>query len=692
MLSRVVEDDLSLVKELQLEMLDRMQIDSSKYAWRVVEQVSFLRTGGQSWERQVQLILPTVPEIPPHDNVLNSEQDFVVSLGTFRRRRFADFLVTASDGTPCHLLTRRQHGFCLATCLLSRHFSDKEWDGGLDSDALKALHAHLASLITDMSSSKAHTPEVAQQLLLKLFESSGIVDKDRVERASRLFLTDCEAMTEQTQYLCWVRAKPGTPIYLSATYTQSDSPILTPEMDGVTKSKLRLRWRNWRVKLYAKCKLGHLRYTFATPGYNDCRSYYFTISPPARSYIAVLDWGDGRRFGGPIDTDDEIQSNAEPNLPVDVSTELDCARLVYHFYNRRFGPDRHGLGRRGSGGRRQEGPAQAPPDRRKRCDRRQADDRRKEIATGRRLHTFICAEPSDNGKLVAIGFLGLCLAVLAGRGELFSSGGNNPSQWLLLAPAALVVFVAQQGRHHYAWLTTSYRLTIWIYIVLATVFAGSIAFGAPAIPLLTQGDNHFALRAISGVFAIASGILIVASGWSGRYFEWTLRKRCLRSVERVRLFATPSIVDEFRCFRYKPKYWRKPTQQLSAPEVRPEDRRNHPSDKIYAALARHSIDRLLGISLVGSVIVGALMAFNWGWGSGEECAASKQHSSQVAAEEGKPLGPGYCKANEWHHTPARTASASHSTSSAPRPALVRTDYAGSYRKHRDVPLASTVLK
>ena len=86
------------------------------------------------------------------------------------------------------------------------------------------------------------------------------------------------------------------------------------------------------------------------------------------------------------------------------------------------------------------------------------------------------------GKLAAVGLLGVGVAVLGERGTLMRSHSGSISQWLLLAPAALVAYIAQQRRHHYARFTTRYRVFLWLYTLVAMLFAGSITFGAPKVP------------------------------------------------------------------------------------------------------------------------------------------------------------------------------------------------------------------
>ncbi len=681
----VGDDDLSTLETFQLDAFERMQAESSKYVWRVVERVSFLPIGGQQWERQIQLCLPSLPDIPPHKHRRDNTSQFIVSLGTFRRRRFADFMVTTDDGSQCRLLTRRQHGYCLATCFLRQFILPEEWKN-LDQSTLGDFHSYLASMITAVPSNENYTALGARKLLDELFRASGIMNCNRQKAAHKMLSIHCELLARQTQYLCWVAAQPGSAIHLRATYTQADSPSPRyepePESDGVTNVRLRLWWRNWRTREYARYNVFPLRYSFDTPSYDDCQSYYFTITPPLDTRITLLNWGSGNRFRTAVENTGwdkkKYDSQEEPKPPDGIAEELDCASFGYHFHNRRR------TQRRRKNRRNPKSNRWWSPDRRRSSDRRwpRPDRRRHGTPKATRLHVFLRPDPADNGKLIATGFLGLALAVLAERGALLGGGGT--SQWLLLAPAVLVLFVSQQQRHHYARFTKRYRFSVWIYIILAMLFAGSVNFDAPAIPLLSNRVSAAVPPFISAIFAIASGILIIASIWSGGYFENTTRKRYKRVLKRVRMFGTPSL-------RQTLKYRRRPVYRIKLKEpiqVSPNPRNKHPSDKVYTSVARHGIDRAFGFTSL--VVLLAMLAmifhwFNWHWGVGEECAITKQHEQRSAEEEGKSLGKGKCKRGRWRRDSTQTASStsrSRITPShqviAPAPTPARPAPAGSY--------------
>lgn len=75
------DDDLAQVSAEHVEALRSLLRQPSRYAQRVVERLSFLKRGGERWQRDVQIRLPMMPEEP-------GDGRFVVSLGMFRRCRF----------------------------------------------------------------------------------------------------------------------------------------------------------------------------------------------------------------------------------------------------------------------------------------------------------------------------------------------------------------------------------------------------------------------------------------------------------------------------------------------------------------------------------------------------------------------------------------------------------------------------
>jgi uncharacterized membrane protein len=658
-MSAMLDNDLSFVRTAQLDALERMQTDASMYYWRIVEEVSFLAPRGQQWTRRIELRLPSLPNNVAHDRVEHSGY-FIVPLGTFRRVRFPDFEVSAEGGNACHLLTRRQHGYALAACLTRQLFAEhwvEEIDPEFDPDrqALGELHSYLASMITTMAGS-GFTEDGAVAALDRLLASSGIEDEEAMTGAREVLRKHCRSsLFDQTQYLCWVQAGYGEIVHLTATYTQADTARFVPEVDG-SRSEPRILWRNWRTMQYGKYNVLPLHYSFDAPEYRDCKSYYFTVTAPADSRITLLDWVNGRHFHGPAedrplwnwlrrrlprmmrrsaferDAPDESESPGDGMLPDGAAQELDCAKFAYHFYNRRNISDR----------RHREG--ETPKERRRSVERR-AGARMLRA----RLHVFVRAERTDDSQLLAIGVLSLILAVLAEFGSLFTAStvpgrGGSVGQWLLLAPAALTLFTAQQRRHRYAGLTRRYRLWLWLYTALATVFAASVAFESP------RGVADWWPAFISGAFAVASGVLIATTAWSGRLFERGARRRCEKIIQRVDELGTPSAIEAGIQQR----------RGVAGGNVNPADlreRRNaHPSYMSYIATARHGIDRAFGAIAVLAVSCGVVMIFFVPWGTSEECEANRDGQQRRAIEHGQlPPTLGECNGDRWIAQPMQSA-------------------------------------
>lgn len=586
------DTDLGLIQNYQLDALGALLHRPRRYVQRMTERMSFVEHG-QRWQRDLQFVMPE----PFATATVEAPQPFVVSLGMFARRRFPDFTVTNGDGGECALVTRRQHGHMLAVCMVQRLLLPHEWRRFTETRAaaqpiLARLHNCIAAMLTTMPVSTEFKIGDALEELRNLLQVLNISDKGRVARAEKLLRYSCSVIELQTQYLCWVMAKPGDIVRLTATYTTADVPIIDAhtfeEADEVTPA-WHLWWRNKRTRAYSRNRMLPLHYRLSAPANDHCGSYYFTVDPPADARVSLLEWGNGRRL------------QPERGAASSQAREVDSATITCHLHNG-------------------ERPAAATSATSGEVSRR---FRPTEIQ-GARLHTFIRPESFDHNKLSAIGLLSLALAWLAQNGSFVTATRGVGTQWLLVTPAAMLVFIGQQQRHHSGRFTRSFRVSMWLYIGASVLFAGveALSLNGAAGRTLSQGVGN---DVISGGFALVSGAVALMFFATGQRFDRVVERRFIRTLERVRKSGTPSF------FEHKTGYRR---HEQDAVVVGDDtalfgDRGRHPADRIYTAVARHYIDRTL-LYVAVACLLGALAMVKFGWGeSRRDVIASQKKAAQV---------------------------------------------------------------
>lgn len=593
------DTDLGLIQNYQLDALAALLHRPRRYVQRMTEHMSFVERG-QRWQRDLQLMLPE-----PFDMAdVDVPQPFVVSLGMFARRRFPDFTVTNGGGAECALVTRRQHGHMLAVCMVQRLLLPGEWQlFTTTSEArpiLARLHNCVATMLTTMPVSTEFEINDVVKELRDLLQVLGITDEGRLARAEKLLSYSCSVIELQTQYLCWVMAKPGDIVRLTATYTTMDVPIIDAhtfeEADGVTPT-WHLWWRNRRTRAYSRNRMLPLHYRISAPANDHCGSYYFTVDPPADARVCLLEWGNGRRL------------QPEHGSASSQAREVDSATITCHLHN----------GERPAA-------ASAPSGQRGRRYRPT------EIQ-GARLHTFIRPESFDHNKLSAIGLLSVALAWLAQNGSFVTATRGVGTQWLLVTPAAMLVFIGQQQRHHSGRFTRSFRVTMWLYIGVSVLFAGveALALNGAAGRSFSEGAGN---DIISGGFALISGAVAIMFFATGRRFDRVVERRFIRTLRRVRRSGTPSF------FEHKTGYRRHKRKTVPPGDDAAlfGDRGRHPADRIYTAVARHYIDRTL-IYISVACAIGALAMMELGWGdSRRDVIAKQKKAAQVAAQPSNPGG------------------------------------------------------
>jgi hypothetical protein len=455
-------DDLTALEDEHLEALGALIFQPSRYLQRVVEHLSFLTAGGERWQREIQLRVPTL-QTPNHPK----DGRCIVSLGMFRRSRFPDFTVKDASGERLNLVTRRQHQHCITMSTLRQYLEEDDWvRAARDAKVeLRTLYGQMASIITDINGPNTPKPEdignSARTLMAKLGKSD-----TEAERVSSMLEMAGELLARYTHYLCWVPASWGDTLSLSITYTMSD----TVRVAGARRKALDTDEMHWwtriRTRFYTSLSLFPVLYELRAPAHDHAGSYYFTIEPPEDAHVSILDWGHDRSMDGK-------------------SAETDCAFTTCHIHN-------------GEQLVKDESAAQEI----------ETDDepvQRQSIA-GAKISAFLRADPIDHAALGAVALLNIGLAYLAQRGEFTGSGNDSQQQWLLLAPTLVVALIAQHRRRYYSSVTRSVRIGLWIYLAINALFGASVAFD------ISGGDTYDDLASgAMAVFSLALVALLIAS-------------------------------------------------------------------------------------------------------------------------------------------------------------------------------------
>ena len=460
------------------------------YTQRLVEHLDFLPEGGQRWRRELQILIPAMDDLEP-----DKDHWFIVSLGQFRRRRLPDFRVEDCSGRALNLLTRLQHGHCLADFTIDQYLTDRERDkivlasldteSGAEADvvdpvgpAYTALYRPSFEMFTSVREDLAPT---AEQRLIDLLLLLGVDPELAAERAA-LFMEDMTEVAKATQYLCWVRARPGSPVRLTASYTMPDQRPLAPDPGAQTErfARLRAAGRTWSSEIYAQLGLGPVPYELVTPANDHTASYYFTLEPPPETSVAYLDWG----------LDNTIEQDGK---------EWVCAHDSVHLHN--------GTALLASG---------------------EEADPRKKIPESK-VYAFMQLDPADHKQVLFAAALNLIFVWLAEAGRLPVHVDSSATPWLAFVPAALVAYVAQQRRHYFAGSTRWIRAVIWGYLALNIVFLVSITFDV-------AGNGSFVARhgASDDLVSIAMASASIVVLWLFAFVGWPsepLAIRCFRWLQ-----------------------------------------------------------------------------------------------------------------------------------------------------------------
>ncbi len=493
-------DDRSLITPTRLAALRPTLRAPTTYTQRLVERLDFLPEGGQRWRRDLQVLIPALEGFD-----VDRDEWFVISLGQFRRRRLPDFSVTDCSGRVLNLLTRVQHGHCLAYITIDQFLFDPERNRiagvtGEEAEAVRAAYSRLYVPTFEMFTSvREGLAEVAEQELVDLLSLLG-AEAEPAKKRAKIFMEDMREVQEGTQYLCWVRARPGAPVRLTATYTMPDPARLPAPDPGVGTgrfARLRANARLWSSEVYAQLGLGPIFYGFRTPANDHAGSYYFTLEPPAETSIAYLDWG----LDNTIEGDDE---------------EWACAHNSVHVHN--------GAGLLGL---------------------HDEPKPRKEIPNSK-IHAFMRLDPADHKQVLFAAILNLVFVWLAEAGRLSSQLDSTATPWLAFIPALLIAYVAQQRRHYFASSTRWIRGVIWAYLVLNITFLVSITFDIASDGSFAD-RNGFSDDAVSLVMAAGSIIVFCIFAFVGWPYEPAVKKffrRARRRVEQSVSSQEPEDTDE----------------------------------------------------------------------------------------------------------------------------------------------------
>jgi hypothetical protein len=478
---RAPTDDRELIRPSQLVALSQMLSRPTFHTQRMVEQLTFLESGGQRWNRDLQILLPLIPG-------LDGPAQFIVSLGMFVRRRFPDFAAFTSGGDRLNLLTRLQHGHALTYCALDQYLDNAQKKliaEGTDDDATNAyvkVYQRLVALFVSAgtSSQQEIAAEAGAEELHDLLTVVG-VESETADGAAELFRTDFVALAGVTQYLCWVTAAPGSVINVAATYTMADPAQLPSKLPRFRNGDGRLRralaWtQEARTHVYARAGLGPINYELRTPANDHAGSYYFTVKPPVNSRVTYIDWD---------------RSNSFDALEIG---EADCADHSVHLHNGVVLAPKH-----------EDVPS----------------PRSSQSIAGSTIHAYVRPEPIDHKQIAFGALLNLLFVYLAESGRLASPElGGSATFLLLLSPTVLLAYTAQNQRHYYSDAIGWLRAGLWIYLAIDVVFLVSLAFNVAPNHLHRQG---FSDDVSSLLMAFASFVVVTVYSLIGNLYDRTVR-------------------------------------------------------------------------------------------------------------------------------------------------------------------------
>jgi hypothetical protein len=457
---------------------------------RIVEQLTFLPSGGQHWTRTLQIHIP--PKTEPKGSARR-----VVSLGIFRRRRFPDLTVSDANGAKINLLTRHEHGTMLIGIVMAKYFSEfpeavaslQAASNSPERQTYNALLATLYDRFTTVGDIVGLDDEVTR--LASMYECLlGSFDPvpDRLGKRVDAFRMNLKDMFETTRYLCWVEAAPDEIINLRVSYTAADSRY-RPEwkVKAPTAQTLAIRWREQFLSWYREFGLAPLMYLI--PGNIFTGSYYLSLDPPPSTEVVYLDWTTGNSFE-------------------DDKRELDSALDSVHFHY--------------------------------------AHDSQPRLSErSRKVRAYVrCI--THGHKQIAIGAaLNIAFVILLAKGG-FTNAAGSAQTWLLATPTVLTAYIADQQRHYYAYATRRQRGILWIYLVISLTFLVAASFHLMHSPNSDHWDKFTRTTAdallVGSVFVFTWYLLL---GYSFRWVTESLTKCALRRA-KVKQAIVQDLMERFK--------------------------------------------------------------------------------------------------------------------------------------------------
>jgi hypothetical protein len=288
------------------------------------------------------------------------------------------------------------------------------------------------------------------------------------------------SLRRNTQYLCWIEASEGDVVNLEVKYSTADTWRSLPGYPATERRSIPpLDWRGirrdtskalgpeivqWLSQAWTTSRMGvyrtfgaaPLNYVFQMAGNRHASSYYFSVSPPAKSSVAAL-------------------TSDIDGLHTDQGG-IDSARVSFHIHN-------------------EPSTAAAAP----------------EAA----LRAYLRADRRDHKMIAAGALINLIFVYLVARGRFVNGLGTQT--WLLVTPTLLTGFIAQQQRHYYAAATRRQRAVLWVYLLVAAAFLIVAAFSKSYV---VPGNGHWGVLAkvVFLLFGFASTFVAVIYASLGPLF------------------------------------------------------------------------------------------------------------------------------------------------------------------------------